>query len=224
MTRRHFTLVLAALVLSSLTIQAGSTPQRARLGMVITQSDIASQIGFQVIKNGGNAIDAAVATRLRPRGDAPDRRQHRRRRLHRLSPRHRRADGVRLPRSRAVALVTGDVVERRQVRRRAAPQQSYGRRRPRHGRGPAPGVERSGIETVEGTGPAGHCPRPRRLRDFARPRPIAGGRARQLPEVSGLAGAVLQERQAVRSRRDTQAARPGAHADAHRGSRPGRIL
>ena len=30
--------------------------------MVITQSDIASQIGFQVIKNGGNAIDAAVAT------------------------------------------------------------------------------------------------------------------------------------------------------------------
>ena len=30
--------------------------------MVITQSDIASQVGFQVIKNGGNAIDAAVAT------------------------------------------------------------------------------------------------------------------------------------------------------------------
>ena len=62
MTRRHFTFILAALVLSSLTIQAGSTPQRARLGMVITQSDIASQIGFQVIKNGGNAIDAAVAS------------------------------------------------------------------------------------------------------------------------------------------------------------------
>jgi len=62
MTRRHFTLILAALVLSSLTIQAGSTPQRAKLGMVITQSDIASQIGFQVIKSGGNAIDAAVAT------------------------------------------------------------------------------------------------------------------------------------------------------------------
>ena len=62
MTRRYCTLVLAALVLSSLTIQAGSTPQRAKLGMVITQSDIASQIGFQVIKSGGNAIDAAVAS------------------------------------------------------------------------------------------------------------------------------------------------------------------
>ena len=46
----------------SLTLEAGSAPQRARLGMVITQSDIASQIGFQVIKSGGNAIDAAVAT------------------------------------------------------------------------------------------------------------------------------------------------------------------
>ncbi len=62
MTRRYCAIVLAALVLSSLTIQAGSTPQRAKLGMVITQSDIASQIGFQVIKSGGNAIDAAVAS------------------------------------------------------------------------------------------------------------------------------------------------------------------
>ena len=50
--------------IGSLTLEAGSTPQRARLGMVITQSDIASQVGFQVIKNGGNAIDAAVATAL----------------------------------------------------------------------------------------------------------------------------------------------------------------
>ena len=62
MIRRVSLVVLAVLTAASLTIQAGSTPQRARLGMVITQSDIASQIGFQVIKSGGNAIDAAVAT------------------------------------------------------------------------------------------------------------------------------------------------------------------
>ena len=62
MTRRLFTVLIAALALSSLTIQAGSTPARAKLGMVITQSAIASDIGFEVIKNGGNAIDAAVAT------------------------------------------------------------------------------------------------------------------------------------------------------------------
>jgi gamma-glutamyltranspeptidase/glutathione hydrolase len=64
MIRRVSFVILAALAISSLTIQAGSVPQRARLGMVITQSDIASQVGFNVIKNGGNAIDAAVATAL----------------------------------------------------------------------------------------------------------------------------------------------------------------
>jgi gamma-glutamyltranspeptidase/glutathione hydrolase len=62
MIRRAFLVLIAALAISSLTIHAGSAPHRARLGMVITQSDIASQIGFDVIKSGGNAIDAAVAT------------------------------------------------------------------------------------------------------------------------------------------------------------------
>ena len=64
MIRRGFPVLVATLAISSLTLQAGSAPQRARLGMVITQSDISSQIGFNVIKSGGNAIDAAVATAL----------------------------------------------------------------------------------------------------------------------------------------------------------------
>src|SRR5262245_33858904 len=62
MTRRAFLLLTTVLALSSLSLQAGSSPVRAKLGMVITQNDIASQIGFKVIKDGGNAIDAAVAT------------------------------------------------------------------------------------------------------------------------------------------------------------------
>ena len=62
MIRRVCTLFIVTVAISSLTLQAGSVPQRARLGMVITQSDIASQVGFEVIKNGGNAIDAVVAT------------------------------------------------------------------------------------------------------------------------------------------------------------------
>jgi gamma-glutamyltranspeptidase/glutathione hydrolase len=61
MTRRAF-LILVALVISSLTLQAGNTPTRAKRGLVVSQSDIASQIGFQVIRDGGNAVDAAVAT------------------------------------------------------------------------------------------------------------------------------------------------------------------
>jgi gamma-glutamyltranspeptidase/glutathione hydrolase len=63
MTRRAV-LVLVALVVSSLTLQAGNAPTRAKRGLVISQSDIASQIGFQVIRDGGNAVDAAVATAL----------------------------------------------------------------------------------------------------------------------------------------------------------------
>ena len=39
MIRRAFFVVLAALAVTSLTIQAGSTPTRARVGMVITQRD-----------------------------------------------------------------------------------------------------------------------------------------------------------------------------------------
>ena len=63
MTRRAF-LVLVAFVISSLALQAGNAPTRAKGGLVISQSDLASQIGFQVIRDGGNAVDAAVATAL----------------------------------------------------------------------------------------------------------------------------------------------------------------
>src|SRR3989337_3868939 len=41
---------------------AANQPTRAKHGMVISQSDIASQVGVDVMKAGGNAVDAAVAT------------------------------------------------------------------------------------------------------------------------------------------------------------------
>lgn len=62
MTRRLFLAALALAIASSLSLHAGSAPVRARQGLVITQSHIASQVGFDVIRAGGNAIDAAVAT------------------------------------------------------------------------------------------------------------------------------------------------------------------
>ena len=39
-----------------------NVPIRAKNGMVVSQNDLASQVGVDVMKDGGNAIDAAVAT------------------------------------------------------------------------------------------------------------------------------------------------------------------
>ena len=59
-------------------------PIRAQKGMVASQNEIASRIGADVITDGGTAVDAAVATAFALAVTHPTRRQHRRRRLHRV--------------------------------------------------------------------------------------------------------------------------------------------
>ncbi len=64
-TRRPIAPIVALLVASlTLSLSAGNAPYRARGGMVVSQSDIASEVGWKVMKEGGNAIDGAVATAL----------------------------------------------------------------------------------------------------------------------------------------------------------------
>ncbi|KGU86042.1 gamma-glutamyltransferase [Pseudomonas mediterranea] len=56
------TLVATSLTLSCLYVQAASqAPVAAENGMVVTAQHLATHVGVDVLKNGGNAVDAAVA-------------------------------------------------------------------------------------------------------------------------------------------------------------------
>jgi len=61
MKSRQLSCVLLALLVS-LPAFAGSPPIRTASGMVVSQNNIASRVGAGVLRDGGNAIDAAVAT------------------------------------------------------------------------------------------------------------------------------------------------------------------
>ncbi|MBZ5557299.1 MAG: gamma-glutamyltransferase [Acidobacteriia bacterium] len=62
MTKARVVLILGLAAALSIPVGAGSVPIRAKNGIVATQSEIASRVGADVIKDGGNAVDAAVAT------------------------------------------------------------------------------------------------------------------------------------------------------------------
>src|SRR6185436_13169470 len=60
-TRRSALILFACIGLAVITA-ASSVPIRAQKGMVASQNEIASRIGADVIRDGGTAVDAAVAT------------------------------------------------------------------------------------------------------------------------------------------------------------------
>jgi gamma-glutamyltranspeptidase / glutathione hydrolase len=62
MSTHKFLIVAIAVLCLSITTGATSVPVRAQKGMVASQSEIASRIGADVIRDGGTAVDAAVAT------------------------------------------------------------------------------------------------------------------------------------------------------------------
>src|SRR5689334_1021459 len=58
--RRALALPIVLLIASAIPLTAAQ-PVRARHGMVVTRETHATDVGLEVLKNGGNAVDAAVA-------------------------------------------------------------------------------------------------------------------------------------------------------------------
>ena len=52
----------AAVIVSAVALSAISVPTRSKAGLVVSQSEIASKVGADVLRDGGTAIDAMVAT------------------------------------------------------------------------------------------------------------------------------------------------------------------
>jgi len=59
---KRILVICCACAIVSTTLGAGSVPIRARYGIVASENEIASRIGADAIKDGGTAVDAAVAT------------------------------------------------------------------------------------------------------------------------------------------------------------------
>ena len=62
MRARRALILLTTLVLAAAVPAAPQTPTRARDGMVVSQNETASRVGAAVLREGGSAIDAAIAT------------------------------------------------------------------------------------------------------------------------------------------------------------------
>jgi len=56
------TFLISLLLVQLVWAEGGRTPTYAKNGLVVSSSQIASEVGRDILKNGGNAIDAAVAT------------------------------------------------------------------------------------------------------------------------------------------------------------------
>ena len=217
-------LVLAAWLGLAPVLTGSTQPIRARQAMVVSQDEIASAVGAEVMREGGNAVDAAVATAFALAVTYPTAGNIGGGRLPRLPAGGGRARRLRLPGDRAGRVVAHHVPPGRRVRPGAASQLASGGGGAGHRGGAAPRLDRAGQPAVGEAGRAGGAARPRRLRGVRRPRPVAGRGAAAHGPVLGLGRPVLEGRRALRGGRGAAPAGPRADPRAHRGGGPRRLL
>jgi gamma-glutamyltranspeptidase/glutathione hydrolase len=59
--RTYLAVILSIFIINQINISGASQPFKSKNGMVVSASKIASKVGVEILKAGGNAIDAAVA-------------------------------------------------------------------------------------------------------------------------------------------------------------------
>lgn len=61
--RQHL-LLISFIFIAQLSFAASREPERSKLGMVVSTNHLASQVGADILKKGGNAVDASIAVGL----------------------------------------------------------------------------------------------------------------------------------------------------------------
>ncbi len=196
------TYVVLGLVLYALTpgaLARSSQPVRATKGMVVSANGRASEIGADILRRGGNAVDAAIATAFalavthptagniggggflvfRPAKGEPTAYDFREMAPAGASPTMFMKDGVYRP--------------------ECPPPEPPRRRRPRHRRGLVPRVGRARAAAMATVDRAGHTVGPRRISGHDRSGAFARGRAGPNGAVSGVGRAVFEGRRPVRA-------------------------
>ena len=189
--------------------------------MVVSDNPASSEVGAEILRRGGNAIDAIVARRLRAGGRESRRRQHRRRWVPGVPPARRAGVRARLPRGRTAGAATRDMyVDSAGNGHRCIARGRPCRWRARLGGGAlghAPALRRTSLARG---GPPG-----RGTREGARARQPARGMARRERRAasrafpSSTAIFMRGDGRALARRRHAVPGRPRAHARPHRGQR-----